>query len=164
MTFRSTEALPFRRIKKDIDMSITRSTGNIRLPFSQSSVKKADSLPSLAQNGSTRSNSSKKSAGMSPLAMESSPLANEDSYAWNIVLVKLKVAFSYSKFDSFAQGVSSEIERDISHIYVRRAMSICFVLNGVLTYTLQYTFNEKRQKITWTSKLQTCTWNFYCTW
>ena len=90
MTFRSTELLPFRRVKKESDMGITRSTGNIfhqkatghfRLPFTQSSVKKADSLPSLAQNDSTRSSSRKKSAGMSPLAMESSPLANEDSYA-----------------------------------------------------------------------------------
>ena len=71
-------------------MSVTRSAGNIvhqkatghfRLPFTQSTVKKADSLPSLVQNDSTGSSSRKNSAGTSPLAMESLPLANEDSYA-----------------------------------------------------------------------------------
>ena len=49
------------------------------MPFTRP-VKKADSLPSLAQNGSTESRSRQKSIGVSPLAVESLGGA-EDSYA-----------------------------------------------------------------------------------
>ena len=90
MTFRSTELLPWRRLKKDQDMSVARSTGNIaltpkstghfRIPFAQSIIKKADSLPSLAQNGSVGSRSRQKSIGISPLTVESSG-GPDDSYA-----------------------------------------------------------------------------------